>query len=611
MLSSARGYAASGDNGSVDAIGAYHLGVHICLISHNDFVSDPRSHVVHHHLLRAGHRVSIVASGRSERRDDDIHWVPIGRPAGLGPVGAVIRRLRSSSGRRRVKNEALAAAAIETGADLFHVLHRSVAGAGDIAATATGGFVVRWPDMPATGDTDLVAAAPRHPLANPPVAGGGTAHTPEDDRAPYTPEPGRHAGTRLALCYRKTDSNPGKYLEAALERAGITVDLHIDSIDFDHLAPGTNGVIFVEGPYPAIDVSGTTPDVPIVFWAHHGEHHLFANLRLAERYRADAVLLAHSWHMAHWFPVPVHRFPFGVATELLDPSRPVADRSFDVAMVGAKLFGSAGPYGRRQQIVASLSEAFPSHRLGFAEKVSADEMAALYADARIVVNEGGTRHYPITMRVLEAVGSGAVLLTDDLPGTDLILRRHDHYAVLGADVVSDVRHLIADLGRLQKMADSARSHALGLHTYDHRVDELLRILESSDKHDWPPTRAAGPLAEAIDRDAEVQRIAHVGAPELADELAGREIWDASSIDRRRLAPGKMETVALRVPDIAPHLDVVRAARRFAYFDGRPDGLDTYLDEEQPQAGVTVRGPITRVDLMAESYRVMPHEKIHP
>src|SRR5690606_23639341 len=141
------------------------------------------------------------------------------------------------------------------------------------------------------------------------VTGGDEFHTGSVNRSAYASEPGRHVGRKVVIAYRKTDSNPGKYLEAALRRSGADVRLETDALDFDTVDPDTDFIVFVEGPYPAIDVTGATPEVPILFWFHHGEHHLQANLRLLDRYRADAALMAHSWHLAHWVQVPVHRFP--------------------------------------------------------------------------------------------------------------------------------------------------------------------------------------------------------------------------------------------------------------------------------------------------------------
>jgi hypothetical protein len=310
----------------------------------------------------------------------------------------------------------------------------------------------------------------------------------------------------------------------------------------------------------------------------------------------------------------VHRFPFGVATELLDPTIPIADRPYDVALVGAKLW-EGGPYSRRQQIVRDLETSFPGQRLAFGEKVTADVMADMYAKARIVVNEGGTRHFPITMRVLEAVGSGAVLLSDHLPGTEMLLDAGIEYAILGPDVVADVKALLSDLDAMQEMADRALERSLGINTYDHRVDELFQIADEVAKRDIPPLAEVSAMAELIRRDAEVQKVVQFGAPELAEELPDREIWGASEISPHRLRPRNLEAAAVRAGDGAGQagaelLDkVLSSARRYIYVDGSLDGLDDFLAEHHPDASVTELGSARRYDLMAEAYRIMPHEVI--
>jgi hypothetical protein len=516
-----------------------------------------------------------------------------------------LNRAASREDRAKRLTSALAAAAATTGASIFIPTDLRALPAAAKAAVETGGVVARTPKMPSLPDVDLIDLAPSQPDLAAPVAGLGSFHTPNDTRMPYTPEPGRHRGRKVILCYRKSEINPGKYLEAGLVRSGAEVRVETEAIDLSAIDSDTDFVIFVEGPYPALRVEGET-GVPVLFWFHHGEHHLHANIRLADRYRADAVLMAHSWHLAYWLPTPVHRFPFGVATELLDPGRRLADRRYDVAMVGAKI-REGGPYGRRQQLVRELDAAFPKESLGFREQVSAQEMADLYGDARIVINEGGTRHYPITMRVLEAVGSGAVLLSDRLPGMEMLLEEGKQYELLGEDVVDDVRRVLESPTSSQQMADSALRRAMGLHTYDHRADELFEIATSTDKRDVPAARPRSGLAEFIDRDVEVQRIAQFGAPELAADLPDREVWDAANLRPERLGPGKMETVALRADDVSGLEDLLRSARRYLYIEGEARGLRGFLEVDAPRALVERDEGMTRVDLLAPSYRIMPFE----
>ncbi len=55
------------------------------------------------------------------------------------------------------------------------------------------------------------------------------------------------------------------------------------------------------------------------------------------------------------------------------------------------------------------------------------------------------------------------------------------------------------------------------------------------------------------------------------------------LDSTRLAPGRMEAVALRAADLAEQEHFLRAARRYIYIDGATDGLDDHLRRHAPQA----------------------------
>lgn len=581
--------------------GSYDATVLICLIAPNDGIADPRTRPTRFLLEKAGHEVVMVLPVAGPDVPGTMR-VSLPRP-GLGD--RLLRRTRDPRWRTARRSTALASAAALTGARVFIPTDPRALDAAIAAARTTDGVVARTPKMDRADDVDLVDIAPSHPELAAPVAGTGTFHTPSDDRGPYTPVPGRHSGRKVVLCYRKSEINPGRYLQAGLERSGVDLEVHTTGIDLSAVDPTTDFVIFVEGPYPALDVEGETP-VPTLFWFHHGEHHLHANLRLADRYRADALLMAHSWHLAYWAPAPVHRFPFGMATELLDASRPMAHRRYDVALVGAGLH-AGHQYDRRRQLVAAFEAALPPERLGFREQVSALEMAALYGDSRTVINEGGTRHYPITMRVLEAVGSGAVLVSDPLPGMEMLLDAGSEYLQMRPDPVAQMKDLLSDDQRLQQMADSALETALGLHTYDHRVDELFDIASRTEKRLIPKQEPLAAIARVIDRDVEVQRVAQVGLPGLADQLPSREVWDAAGMDPNRLSPGRMETVAIDADDLGGLRHLLRSARRYIYVAGPARGLDDFIAEDAPQAVVEEIDGIRRVDLMAASYRIMPFE----
>lgn len=548
----------------------------ITILAVNDFLADPRAQVLYQQLTRAGHDVTVV---RLASESDSAFLVARNQPEGTSLPARLIRRFQTDKRRNRLRHQALVAAAEEANGDIIHPTSSpAVALAVQVAAT-TDALVARAPQWPSGGDFDLIENAPyeAHPSF------GGTSV-----------EPGRHTGTRVALAYRKTDSNPGKYLEAALERAGVKVDLHTNSIDFDTLPADTDGVVFVEGPYPAIGVQGDTPDVPVAFWVHHGEHHLAANLRLAERYRADLILLAHSWHLAHYFRQPVQRFPFGMATDLFEGSTPIADRTYDVAMVGAYIRGG-GPYAFRGHLTTSLESALSS--TAFEEGVTADRMASLYEQARIIPNEGGTRHFPITMRVLEAVGAGALLVSQPIPGLDQILTPGVHYIEMEDDFVRQFHEILDNHPAMQRIVDAARQQVTAHHLYDHRVNELVERLSITSKIEpLRPVENEDELALLIEADVEVQRILVAPGTELISP--GREVWS----DVRSPSPQSFEAVVFRGE--LPPLEVLSAARRYIY--AAPHDVDkvrSYVSEHQPQSDIEVHNGCVRVDLKAASYRV--------
>ena len=581
----------------------------VCLLSRNDHVGDPRARALRASLQLAGHEVYVVACGRRPRNaPSKATYIGTSRPAIRGPLGLVLRRLLPAAVREALLRRALVHAVRELEPDIVYPTSSAMVG---VAADAVGdaGVVVRDPRYPAAGARDLVWVAPHDPSrAQSPGGPGEPFHTPDDGRSGWAPEPGRYSGQAIAIAYRKTDSNPGRYLEEALRRAGFEVLLFTDRIDIGALPEDLRALVFVEGPYPALDVVGPPASFPIIFWVHHGEHHLAANLRLALRYRADAILLAHSWHLAHRFHVPVHRFPFGTAPDLFDGTTPWRDRRYDVAMVGAHLRGG-GPYARRGELVRVCEQALGVDRTAFLEGVTSHEMADAYNQARIIINEGGTRHFPITMRVWEAMSAGALLLTDPVPGLDLLLKPAREFVHIRDDLAAQLRELL-DEPSTSDIARRAFERGRSRHTYDHRIDELVQVIEATTpggRH-APELISDDPLARALARDVEVQRVLVDGHDDLVTAFPDREVWDVAQV-RDRLAPGSFEAVLLRTEDVSGQTEVLRAARRFLYLHGRADGLAAFLDEHHPEAVTSMVDEVTRVDLGADSYAIKPHEVV--
>lgn len=570
----------------------------IALVAEGRIDHDPRARALAWSLRHVGHEVvALDAAGEADWADSTVA-VPTRTPTGGGLAGAALRRMQPSSLRTRLHRRRLAEALSATRADIVYPMTSTLAET--MGSAIEDGAIARdpaWTSPP----RDLVWLAPHEPrLSSSPAGVGLGHHMTLDDSPGYTPEPGRHRGRKVALVHRHTSTTPARYLTSALTRAGAEVvspGLEFDPGEVD----GLDAVVVVESPYPPATLLGESR-APVLMWIHHGEHHLGANLRLVDRLRPDAVMLAHSWHLAHRFPVPVHRFPFGVPVELFpDRLTPWAERAYDVAMVGAGMHEQGGRYDVRHRMVSELEDHLGDHAM-FPPRVDPSVLAAIYANTRMVINDGGTRHHPITMRIFETIGAEALALTQDQPGTDVIVPRH-HYRVLDEeDVVDQVRALASDPDA-EDSAAHAHRHALAHHTYDHRVDELFEIVDATEPSGWegrPPPESL--LGRVIDDDIDVDTIA--ADSQIGSELPDRVVWDVDHVVERLASGGRVDG-AVFTRDHPQLGEVVRATRRFIYATpGVADRVADALARHHPQAEVSTHDGVMRADTgTTEGYRV--------
>lgn len=488
--------------------------------------SDPITVRLVESLADAGHDVTFLSAGavdgRIDAAADEVISVDTRWPLEGGRVAALGRRLNPTAMRHRNRRKRIVTILRTVQPDLVYGANEELTQLAD----AQGFTVASDTRLQGGASNDLVRLAPTRPL----LAGLAPGHwTAWVDRPLTVPSDGRYSGKRIVLCYHPTATTPARYLHAALERAGVRVETLYPTIDLGQIADDTDGVVFVESPYPELEVVGNTT-VPILYWVHHGEIHLYQNLRLAQRYRADAVLLAHSWHLAHRFKAPVFMFPFGVPIEMLREDMPFAARPFEVSMIAAGFDSTDRRYAARREAAAVLGNEYGEDRVRFAGGVTPREVFATYAKSKVVIDEGGALHKPITMRVFEATGSGAALLTEPAPGIDLLFDPEREYAPL--DVVTPLGSVL-DEERNSRIARAGRQRALGAHTYDHRVDDLMSILGVFDQPSTPKVSgyqslgaieatpgSIDPLSRAVGRFAEIDSI--------ACGEAGREVFAMST-----------------------------------------------------------------------------------
>ena len=109
------------------------------------------------------------------------------------------------------------------------------------------------------------------------------------------------------------------------------------------------------------------------------------------------------------------------------------------------------------------------------------EMYKTMSESRIVFNRhiDAAGPYANNLRLYEAVGSGALLLTDwkqnmdeiFTPGRECVTYRDT------AECVEQAKYYLQNDAEREEIAQAGRRHLLAEHTYEHRVDELLQIIE--------------------------------------------------------------------------------------------------------------------------------------
>ncbi len=545
----------------------------ICVVGRVDLTSHPATRMLARRLAGVGHETILVTGDHKgdegeALRGIDVVTVPRRVPKGGGRIGALLRSAQPRGLARRLLDRRLAREVRRLRPDVVYPAGPTDVATARSAVAGTDGVVSTAPHWPDAAATDLAWIAPHRPALMQSPSGPGL---------PLEVSPSAGGSRRVAVAYRRTRSSPGRYLEAALRREGHTVIEVDEVIDWESLG-GVDALLVVESLLPRIESFGVNPGIPVLYWVHHGEHHLAANLRLARHYQADAVLLAHSWHLAHWFGVPVHAFPFGIPSELTGPWAPFAERDVDVALIGSGVDALGGRYRRRAELVAAAKRS--TERVTAERGLSPEELFDLYRRSKIVLNDGGDRHLPITMRVMEAIGSGALLLTDDAPGLDVLFTPGEHYRLVEQEPERAIRAALADPGS-EDVAHSGYRHGHEHHTYDHRVRRLMAIIQSTARrsHDAP---YRSELEIVLDRDADVEFVAgavtgladHVIDPRPLDEVPADGV-DAVVVDN----PAQVE-------------QALRAARLFVY------GPESVL-----QGGALVAKGMVRVGAGGSSYRV--------
>lgn len=171
----------------------------------------------------------------------------------------------------------------------------------------------------------------------------------------------------------------------------------------------------------------------------------------------------------------VYWLPLAFAPEL-HPDE-ILDRCYDVAYVGSS---NASIHPVRHALLAVIRREVPHFSMGTANPQG---MGRIYAQAKLVFNKSVNND--VNMRYFEAMGAGAVLLTDHAQnnGAEELFTVGEHYLEYHDEqtLCSLIHGLLQDPERCSRIGDAARQLVLARHTYKHRVERLIAIVGKTRK----------------------------------------------------------------------------------------------------------------------------------
>jgi len=177
--------------------------------------------------------------------------------------------------------------------------------------------------------------------------------------------------------------------------------------------------------------------------------------------------------------------PHAVDAETFKPAE--YDRVFEVGWVGRV----DGPiYKTRREVLQLLSQHFRMNE--WWRPHTYEEMAKVYQCSKIVINVGRD-DYPqdVSLRGFEAMAAGALFITR-LPSELSLMGFEPNVHFVGfkdeRELLDLVKYYLSNEKERQQIAETGREKVLKEHTYDARVEALLKVLEQDKGQLFAPAR---------------------------------------------------------------------------------------------------------------------------
>lgn len=233
-----------------------------------------------------------------------------------------------------------------------------------------------------------------------------------------------------------------------------------------------DALLFVEGGTRLLFPSGMEQLDCVTAWYAIDTHlHLRQHLCLAKLF--DVTFVAQFEFLPSFRDCEVHWLPFAVDPRLYE--RTAGARDIDIAYIGSD---HRGLHPERARLLDLIRSRYGNTLLGRADP---SRIGEIYGRAKIVFNKSVRND--VNMRYFEAMGAGAVLVTDSArgngveqlftPGEDFLEYRDDASMCAAIDSVLD------DEGKRERIGMRAQRLVLDRHTYRHRAEKIVAVLAGS------------------------------------------------------------------------------------------------------------------------------------
>ena len=190
--------------------------------------------------------------------------------------------------------------------------------------------------------------------------------------------------------------------------------------------------------------------------------------------------------------IPAENVHLAFDSSVLDRLGPPPPRDIDISFVG----GLASNQGKRIELLEAIARELPielylSSFKGIPSssplharmrgEVWGVDMYNILRRSRITLNShiDAAKGMAGNMRLYEATGVGTFLLTDNLPNLPALFLPGTHVGVYDnpQDCIAKIKYYLANEAERETIARAGQKHALDQHSYRHRIEALLGLIE--------------------------------------------------------------------------------------------------------------------------------------